>query len=97
MLLEKRMTVDEGPQDGHVCSSGGPGQEPEKTVEEELAKETMSKHTLVNLAFLSEHMLYLVNAAVNDAVAAAPKEQPQFPSNLINVAVTFTLYPNEFM
>ena len=61
-------------------------QECEKTVEEELAKETMSKRTLENLAFLREHMLYLMNIAVNDAVAAALKEQPQVPSNLINVA-----------
>jgi hypothetical protein len=61
-------------------------QEFDRTVEEELAKETMSKWTLESLALLSEHMLYLTTAAVNDAVAAALKEQPQIPSNLINVA-----------
>ena len=61
-------------------------QEFEYSVEEELAKETMSKWTLENLALNSESMLYLTTAAVNDAVAAALKEQPQIPSNLINVA-----------
>ena len=57
----------------------------DRTGEEEIAKETMSKWTLESLALISEHMLYLTTAAVNNAVAAAFKEQPQIPSNLINV------------
>ena len=64
----------------------GDWQKFERTVEEKLAKETMSKWTLKSLALLSEHLLYLTTAAVNDAMAAALKELPQIPSNLINVA-----------
>ena len=40
-------------------------------------------------------MLYLTTAAMNDAVAAAYKEQPQIPSNLINVAGRQRTRPQE--
>ena len=39
-----------------------------------------------SLAVTSEIMLRTANAAVNDAVAAALKEKPEVPSNLINLA-----------
>ena len=55
-------------------------------MKKKLAKDGMSKYAFENLAFMSETMLYLMTAAVNDAVAAAPRKQPQTSSNLINAA-----------